>query len=336
MNQAPDIFTRLDALPAGARIASIGTFDGVHRGHRHLLDLLVERARALGVESVVVTFEPTPMQLFAPDRFRGRLTSNEERARLLAAAGVDRVVVLPFTQELARQSPQEFIGHLVAAGVGELWVGEDFALGHKRAGDVATLRQIGAGTGMTVNAIARVDFDGMAVSSSAIRERVLAGDVGEANRLLGHPFAMAGRVVHGDQVGRTIGYPTANVPLPRDLVKPADGSYASWAWIEGEASPRAAMTYIGTRPVLNTGERVVETHIFDYDGDLYGKQLRSEFMAFLRPDQHFDGLEPLLEHLADDARRARAVLGTEGTSRIASQAGTTAATTTEPQSPFRV
>ncbi|HWK79769.1 MAG TPA: bifunctional riboflavin kinase/FAD synthetase, partial [Thermomicrobiales bacterium] len=141
MNQVPDIITRLEVLPDGARIASIGTFDGVHRGHRHLLDLLVGRARALGVESLVVTFEPTPMQLFAPDRFRGRLTSNEERARLLGAAGVDRVVVLPFTPELARQSPAEFLGHLADAGVRELWVGEDFALGHKRAGDVATLRQ---------------------------------------------------------------------------------------------------------------------------------------------------------------------------------------------------
>lgn len=324
MNQVPVVVSRFEELPARARVASIGTFDGVHRGHRHLLDLLVERARAIGVESLVVTFEPTPVQVLAPGRFRGRLTSNGERARLIRAAGVDRVVVLPFTAELAQQSPEAFLGRVAGAGVRELWVGEDFALGHKRAGDVETLRRIGGGIGVAVNAIARVDFDGMAVSSSAVRERILVGDVREANRLLGYPFAMEGQVVYGDQVGRTIGYPTANVPLPVDLVKPADGSYASWAWIEGEAEPRAAMTYIGTRPVLNTGARVVETHIFDFDGDLYGKRLRSAFIDFLRPDQHFDGLEPLLDHLADDARRARAVLEEDAKARFASQAAVSA------------
>ncbi|MGC4190055.1 MAG: bifunctional riboflavin kinase/FAD synthetase [Thermomicrobiales bacterium] len=308
MNQDSVTASRFAELPAVLRVASIGTFDGVHRGHRHLLDLLVKRAHALGIESLVVTFEPTPVQLFAPDRFRGRLTANEERTRLILAAGVDRVLVLPFTHDLARESPEEFLGHLADASVRELWVGEDFALGHKRAGDVATLRRIGAAIDLHVNAIPRVDFDGMAASSSAIRERILAGDVREANRLLGYSFAIAGAVVHGDQVGRTIGYPTANVSLPKDLVKPADGVYASWAWIEDDTTPHPAMTYIGTRPVLNTGERVVETHIFDFDADLYGKRLRSEFVAFLRPDQHFDGLESLLGQLASDARNARIVL----------------------------
>ncbi|MGC4107159.1 MAG: riboflavin biosynthesis protein RibF [Thermomicrobiales bacterium] len=321
MNQDSVIVSRFEELPDTARIASIGTFDGVHRGHRHLLGLLVGRARALGVESLVVTFEPTPVQLFAPDRFRGRLASNDDRARMILEAGVDRVLVLPFTHELARQTPEEFLARLAASGVRELWVGEDFALGHKRAGDVATLRRIGVELGVVVEAIVRVDFDGLTVSSSAIRERILAGDVREANRLLGYPFAITGPVVRGDQVGRTIGYPTANVPLPPDIVKPADGSYASWAWIDGVPGPLAAMTYIGTRPVLNTGERVVETHIFDFDADLYGKRLRSEFVSFLRPDQHFDGLDILLEHLADDALRARAVLADEGSERFARHAG---------------
>ncbi|MGB3329931.1 MAG: bifunctional riboflavin kinase/FAD synthetase [Thermomicrobiales bacterium] len=315
--------SQFENLPAGSRVASIGTFDGVHRGHRHLLDLLVDRARSLGVESLVITFEPTPVQLFAPDRFQGRLTSDAARARLIRAAGVDRVLVLPFTHDLASQSPETFLGHVAAAGVRELWVGDDFALGHKRAGDVTTLRRIGESLDLEVHAIPRIDFEGLAVSSSAIRQHILAGEVEAANRLLSYPFAIEGRVVHGDQVGRTIGYPTANVPLPPDLVKPADGSYASWAWIEGETSPRAAMTYIGTRPVLNTGERVVETHIFDFDADLYGKGLRSEFVAFLRPDEHFEGLEPLLAHLADDARRARAVLETDARTRFARPAGTT-------------
>jgi riboflavin kinase/FMN adenylyltransferase len=308
VSQEPVIASHFDALPRRPRIASIGTFDGVHRGHRHLLGVLVDRAHTLGVESLVVTFEPTPAQLFAPDRFQGRLTRNETRTRLLRETGVDRVLVLPFTQALAKESPEEFLGHLVRVGVKELWVGEDFALGHKRAGDVPTLKRLGEAMELSVNAIPRVDFDGMTVSSSAIRECIRAGDVREAHRLLGYPFSIAGPVVHGDQVGRTIGYPTANVPLPPDLVKPADGSYASWAWIGDNPEPHAAMTYIGTRPVLNTGERVVETHIFDFEGDLYGKPLRSDFIAHLRPDQHFDGLEPLLAHLAEDARKARALL----------------------------
>lgn len=308
MNQDSETFTRFDELPQRLRVASIGTFDGVHRGHRHLLGLVVERANQIGAESLVVTFEPTPVQVLAPDRFRGRLCGCDERTRLLQEAGVDRVVVLPFTLDLAKQTPEEFLQALAQAGVRELWVGDDFALGHKRAGDVPTLTRIGQGIGLAIHAIARVDFDGMSASSSAIRERILAGDVQEANRLLGHPFALSGRVIRGDQVGRTIGYPTANVALAPDIVKPADGSYASWAWIEGDPVPHAAITYIGTRPVLNSGERVVETHIFDFDGDLYGKHLRSDFIRFLRPDQAFAGLEPLLIHLAEVSAEARAVL----------------------------
>jgi len=299
--------SRAGDLPA---IVTIGTFDGVHRGHQHLLKLVHERAEKTGGVSVAVTFEPSPAQLFNPDRFEGRLTTPGQKAALIRSCGIDRVLVLPFTRELARLSPEAFLQQLGEEfHLAELWVGSDFALGHKRAGDVPRLREIGADMGFTVNAIERVQFDGLEASSSTIRRLVAEGAMDEAARLLGYRYAISGEVIRGSQVGRAIGYPTANVALPADLVLPADGIYATYAWIGDEALDRPAMTYIGTRPALNTGSRLIETHLLDFDDDLYGKRLTTLFVTHLRPDADFPGVDALVAQLRRDEVDTRTVLG---------------------------
>lgn len=299
--------SRTDGLPA---IVTIGTFDGVHRGHQHLLKLVHARAVKIGGVSVAVTFEPSPAQLFNPDRFDGRLTTPEQKVALIRSCGIDHVLVLPFTRDLARLSPEAFLQRLGEEIIlAELWVGSDFALGHKRAGDVPRLREIGADMGFTVNAIERVGFDGLEASSSTIRRLVADGVVDEAARLLGYRYAISGEVIRGSQVGRTIGYPTANVALPADLVLPADGIYATYARIGSETVERPAMTYIGTRPALNTGSRLIETHLLDFNDDLYGRMLTTSFVTHLRPDADFPGVDALVAQLQRDEEDTRSVLG---------------------------
>lgn len=293
----------------GPCVVSIGTFDGVHRGHQHLLTRVRERATELGLSSLVVTFEPTPVQLFNPDLFKGRLVTPERKLKLIGACGIDRAIVLPFTREFAKLSPEEFMAQLVEqVQPVELWVGSDFALGHGRSGNVDRLRAIGSKMNLTVNAVDRIDFDGMAVSSSVIRNLIADGHVETADRLLGQPYEISGEVIRGSQVGRTIGYPTANVALPQSLALPADGIYVAHARIEGETQERPAMTYIGTRPALNTGSRLIETHLIDFDDDLYGKQLTTSFVKHLRPDSDFTSVESLVAQLRQDEADTRKAL----------------------------
>lgn len=293
----------------GPCIVSIGTFDGVHRGHQHLLAKVRERAATLGISSLVVTFEPTPVQLFNPDLFKGRLTTAERKLELIDACGIDRVLVLPFTRKFAKLSPEEFMAQLVSeVQPVELWVGSDFALGHGRTGSVDRLREIGSELNLVVNDVDRIDFDGMAMSSTVIRNLIAEGHVEAAERLLGRPYEISGDVIRGSQVGRTIGYPTANVALPESLVLPADGIYVTYARIEGDTQDRPAMTYIGTRPALNTGNRQIETHLIDFDDDLYGRQLTTLFVKHLRPDSDFAGVESLVAQLRQDEVDTRKAL----------------------------
>ncbi|HEU0163846.1 MAG TPA: bifunctional riboflavin kinase/FAD synthetase [Thermomicrobiales bacterium] len=304
------MFTSFDALPEGATVATIGTFDGVHRGHQHLLTVVRDRARELDVRSLVVTFEPTPAQFFRPASFAGRLVTPEQKVELILGCGIDAVLVHPFDQAFADLTPAAFMTTLVESGhPRELWIGADFALGHARAGNADVLTSLGADLGVAVKVIDRVDIDGTAVSSSAIRKLVAAGEIDQANTLLGHRFAIPGEVIKGAQVGRTIGYPTANVPLPEDLVLPSDGIYATYAQIGDDPAQRPAMTYIGTRPALNTGSRLIETHLIDFVGDLYGQELTTSFVRRLRPDSDFVSVELLVKQLQDDEVHTREVLG---------------------------
>jgi riboflavin kinase/FMN adenylyltransferase len=293
----------------GPRIVTIGSFDGVHRGHQKLLGLAVARAGELGGRSLVLTFEPLPAQVLRPDKFSGRICSPEAKLEALKGCGAEEIAVIQFDRELSQWSPEAFMTWLSKeTELKELWVGEAFALGKNRVGDVARLTEIGETLGFRVTAVPRVMDGDDVVSSSAIRSAILAGDVGRARRLLGRPFRVTGEVIHGAHLGRTIGYPTANVPLPESMVPLADGIYASLTWLPGESIPRQGMTYVGTRPTVNTGARCVETNLFDFSGDLYGETIEIDVYERLRGDEVFNGLEALIEQLGRDELASRSFL----------------------------
>ena len=303
----------LDDLPPGERIVTIGTFDGVHRGHHRLLERAVARGAELDLPVTGVTFEPVPAAVLRPQAFLGRISTPEEKLEQLTAAGLDEIVVVPFTPELSRWSPEAFMRWLKdGTRLRELWVGEGFALGKDRVGTVERLTEIGADLGFRVVAVPRLTNGEEVVSSSRVRAAVLDGDVATARRLLGRPFRVSGEVVHGRHLGREIGFPTANVAPPPDLAPLADGIYAAWAWLPGDTAPRPAVAYIGSRPTVDDGERMVETHLLDFDGDLYGQTLATDFLERIRRDERFPSLEALVARMEVDKARAREVLEREG------------------------
>lgn len=296
-------------MAPGRHVVTIGTFDGVHRGHQALLQQAGERARALGLPLLAVTFEPVPSQVLRPEHFAGRIATSEHKLRLLAAAGPDEVAVVPFTRELSRQTPEQFMSALAAAtGVSEVWIGEGFALGRDRSGSIDRLRSIGAELGYTLHAIPRLEDATGIISSSAIRAALAAGDVAVAMDKLGRPFQMAGEVLRGAQIGRRIGFPTANVRPPAELVALPDGIYATRVIVPGRRQLLPAVTYIGTRPALNTGERLIEAHILDFAGDLYGLTIAVEFLAHVRGDASFPTVEALVAQLQADEAATRVLL----------------------------
>lgn len=307
------IVRALEALPHDAAVVTIGTFDGVHRGHRRLLDETLARARELGVRAVVVTFEPIPAQVLRPDLFPGRIATAEEKLAMIAASGVDDIVALTFDRNFSLQTADEFMQRLVRGlQVREVWVGEAFALGRDRSGSVDRLRDLGAELGFALRPMPRLEANGEVISSSAVRAAVQTGDVVKAERLLGRPFRVTGIVIHGAHLGRTIGFPTANVEPPADHVPLADGIYASLTTLPDEGAPRWSMTYVGTRPTVNTGARLIETNVLDFDGDLYGRRIAVDLIARLRPDERFDSLEAMIAQLARDEAATRALLGARG------------------------
>jgi riboflavin kinase/FMN adenylyltransferase len=312
MSGASRTFQGLRELPDLPHIVTIGSFDGVHRGHMKLLRETVERAYTLGLPSLALTFEPPPASVLRPERFPGRICSREEKLRLLASSGIDETAVVPFNLDVSQQSPEEFMSEISdKTHLRELWVGEAFALGKNRVGDVPRLREIGRQLGFEVVALQRVTEQGDVVSSSAIRAAILAGDATQARQMLGRPFRESGEVVHGAHLGRTIGYPTANVAPQQSLVPLADGIYATMATLQDSAGPRPAMTYIGTRPTVNSGARLVETHIFDFSGDIYGQIIDVDFYERLRGDATFSGLDELIAQLQRDEAAARVSLAAE-------------------------
>ena len=305
----PQLYRDLSVIPHGARVLTVGTFDGVHRGHQLLLDLTAQRAVDLGLSSMVLTFEPVPAQVLRPDRFPGRICSAAEKLEHIARFPMDAITVLPFTVPFSKQTAEEFMS-LIAAQINpvEMLVGEGFAMGRDRQGTVARLSVLAAERGFRLSSVPRLQDGEIIISSSEIRRSLAAGDVSRAGRFLGRPFSVTGRVIHGAHLGRTIGFPTANVEPAVGLIVPEDGIYASLASIGSKSRRYPAMTYIGTRPTVNTGGRLVETHLLDFDGDLYGKQLSVDLLSHIRRDQRFDSLEAMVRQLKHDEVEARQVL----------------------------
>jgi riboflavin kinase/FMN adenylyltransferase len=287
-------------------VATIGNFDGVHRGHQAILARLRERAVALGLPSCVVIFEPQPREFFTPELAPARLTRLRDKLTLLAEAGVDRVLCLAFNRRLRELSAAEFVRAVLVDGLGvrHLEVGDDFRFGCDRAGDFDFLLQAGASNGFSVEAASTVEVQGQRVSSTRVREALAAADFALAEDLLGRPFQLAGRVVHGQALGRQLGTPTANVQLKRRRV-PLTGVYLVSTEVDGQRWPGVAN--IGVRPsVASDGNAHLEVHLLDFSGDLYDRRLTVAFHRKLRDEQRFASLEALKAAIAADIAVARA------------------------------
>ncbi len=292
-------------------VVTIGVFDGVHRGHRYLLRRLVDEAHASGRAAVVVTFYPHPDIVLRGLSGRYYLSHPEDRARIMGELGVDYVITLTFDEALRHVRAAEFTTQLRAhLHVSALWVGADFAFGYQREGDIAFLREQGAREGFVVHVIdlilADAGDDGV-ISSTAVREALSRGDVERARAWLDEPYTVRGEVVRGNQRGRTIGYPTANIAVWENQIVPANGVYAGWATLEtGERF--MAVTNVGTRPTFDGEGVTVEAHLLDFDRDLYGQMLAFSFEARLRPEMKFSGIEALIAQIGADAAAGRTLL----------------------------
>jgi riboflavin kinase / FMN adenylyltransferase len=296
--------------PANPAYVTIGSFDGVHRGHQALLAAMTEAAHAAGAQSGVLTFDPHPIAVLRPDVPLSYLTTPAERAELIEALGADFTLVLPFSRATAATSAGDFMRALVEhLNLRELWAGPDFALGRGREGNVERLAELGTQMGYTVRVAPPFDLNGEPVRSSRVRGLLAeTGDVERAAELLGRPYAVTGEVASGARRGRQLGYPTANVAVPTGRQVPANGIYACWAWLEGQGFPAAVS--IGTRPTFDSGQRTVEAYLLDFNGDLYGQTLGLSFISRLRPELRFPDAAALVAQMDNDVQRTRAILST--------------------------
>jgi riboflavin kinase / FMN adenylyltransferase len=306
------LFSDLATLSAAEPVVlTIGKFDGVHLAHQQLVNSLVERARAVGAQSAVLTFDPHPDEVLRPERTIRYLTTINERAALLNELGVQMMIVLPFSPALAQMSAEQFMAMLCDhVRLRELWVGPDFRLGHKAQGTVPVLREIGERLGYAVHVIPQWTLDGEAVSSTAIRALLAEGRVAEVPHYLGRPFSVQGPVVRGDQRGRTIGFPTANVAFAPKHMLPADGVYVCRVRLLDGRRDFGAVTNLGVRPTFGVLARTLEAHLFDCNEDLYGQAVRVTFLERLRGEQKFNGIDELVAQIGRDAAAARAWLAT--------------------------
>ncbi len=302
----------------GRSVVTIGVFDGVHRGHQEIIGHTVKTARDLGLQSVVVTFDPHPSEVVRPGSHPAILTESARKAELIEALGVDVLCVVPFTADFSHLSAEAFVHdvlveHLHAARV---VVGENFRFGHRAAGDIELLTRLGRTFGFSVESAPLVTADGTPYSSTYIRACVDAGDVESAAVALGRPHRLEGIVVRGDQRGREIGFPTANLLCARYAAVPADGVYACRLVRRGSGGGKKsageallAATSIGTNPTFNGRERRVEAYVLDFAGDLYGERLSLDFVRRLREMRRYDGIDPLLVQIRQDVADTRELLG---------------------------
>ncbi len=305
-------FTVFRGLPPRARrqpcALVIGNFDGVHCGHRALLERVVQAARARGLAAAAMTFEPHPREYFAPDAAPPRLANLRDKIEGLRASGLDRVFVMHFNERLSSLAAPAFIDDVLVGACAMRWliVGDDFRFGARRAGDIALLRAHAAAGGYEVRQLDTVCLGSTRISSSAVRTALAAGDLAQAAALLGHPYHISGRVLHGAKLGRQIGFPTLNLRLAHR--RPAvHGIYA--VRVHGLGTPRPGVASAGLRPTVDqSGRWLLEVHLFDFAAEVYGHLVRVEFLQKLRDEEKFDSLEALTTAIRDDTRRARALL----------------------------
>lgn len=298
-------------LRAGQRgcVLTIGAFDGIHVGHQEMIRVLRERAAQYGLPAALMSFEPTPREFFAKGTPPARLTRFREKFEALARYGVDRFVCLRFDERMRRLGREEFVSEVLvkALDVRHIVVGHDFRFGRDNQGDIACLRSLGAAAGFEVTEVPPFEIDGERVSSSGIREALAVGDMAKAAKLLGRPYRMTGKVIHGEKLGRKLGFPTANLRLHRRAT-PLAGIFAIRVTGAGlKDAPGVAS--LGTRPAVNGKELLLEAHVFDFEGDLYRQHVHVDFIAYLRAERWFADMDALTEQMNRDAAQARQILG---------------------------
>jgi riboflavin kinase/FMN adenylyltransferase len=300
-----NIWNGIECYPhdAGHVVATIGNYDGVHLGHRAILDRVVQTARARGLRSLLVSFSPHPLAVIAPERRPRLLQTRGQKLESLQQLGLSDLLILEFTPELAALTAQEFFDRILDVAFTAVVVGDNFRFGHRRHGDLELLRRIGHARGFEVHGVPPLRADGAVISSSAIREALDAGDVERAARWLGRPYAVAGEVVHGDGRGRELGCPTANLELENEVV-PARGVYVTETLALAGRFP--SVTNVGVRPTFGGEALTVETHLLGFDDDLYHERVGLRFLARLRDERRFPGSAALADQIARDRAAAEA------------------------------
>ena len=306
----PGTTTLMRGLPqprpnAPGCVATLGNFDGLHLGHQAVIRQLQHAAAARRLPTAVILFEPQPLESLRPERAPGRILRLREKFTGLRKLGIDRVLVLRFNAALAALDAATFVATVLVQGlcIQHLVVGDDFRFGKDRGGDFDLLQTLGAQHGFSVEPMHTVQLDAARVSSTRVRAALAAGDYPEAKRLLGRPYRPGGRVVHGDKLGREIGYPTLNLPVRRNRA-PVSGIFALRAY-GADLDAHPGVGYIGTRPTVQGQHETLEAHLFDYHGDLYGQRIDIEPLRHLRPDHRFDSLEAMTAQIHRDAVAAR-------------------------------
>jgi riboflavin kinase / FMN adenylyltransferase len=299
------------ALPRDGRpsVVTVGTFDGVHRGHWEVLQEIGRRARSVGGRSILVTFHPHPLRVVRPEQAPPLLTTLGEKREILAESGLEYVVFVPFTRTLQRYPARRFVEEILLGRIGmdELVIGYDHGFGRDREGGVETLREIGREFGFAVDVVEAFHLDGEPVSSSRIRRLLAAGEVAAAARLLGRPYQLSGVVVRGERKGRELGFPTANLEVSdAEKMLPREGVYAAWGWVRGARV--GGLLHLGPRPTFPGFAPTVELHLLDFGGDLYGEHLRVDVVDRIRGVAPFASADALVRAMREDERAGRALL----------------------------
>jgi len=293
--------------PPRETVLTIGNFDGAHRGHQRIFSLVVHEAQQIGGTPVLVTFLPHPAKVLKPESAPLMISTREQRYKMFADAGIEIAVVIPFTQEFSRTPAEQFVEQILLPRFNprKIIIGIPFRFGHQRAGDVELLQSLGARLGFHAEGVGEVDIDGQTISSTRIRRALLAGDIREGNRMLGAPFELVGDVVRGARRGASLNFPTANLEAENELV-PANGVYVTR--LRHGDRLLDSVTNVGTRPTFGTSARGVETHVLDFDGELYGERIGLQFLDRLRDEARFPTPEALMQQIRKDVLQAREIL----------------------------